>query len=85
MEATEICRNNVAKKWLVPSLGCNKGTKYEGRPVGNSPEFMPLNNSLNQDIKLAHDFHCALTSCLEITDPRKFSNSTPKMIAQGVK
>ena len=46
---------------------------------------MPLDNSLNQDIKLAHMFHCAITSDLPAHDERKFSNSTPKIIARGIK
>ena len=54
-------------------------TIYEGRP--NSPEFMPLDNSLNADLKLSHDRHCVLTRRLPKNDPRKFSMSTPKLIS----
>ena len=36
--------------WLIPLNGLQDGTPYAGRPVGNSPEFMPLDNSLNRDI-----------------------------------
>ena len=31
-----------------------------GRPVGNLPEFMPLDNSLNADIKRLHDKYCVV-------------------------
>ena len=75
---------SIRKKWLVPQKGLNKGTPYEGRPVGNSPEFMPLDNSLNADIKRAHDLHCIITSKLHIKDPRKFSMRTPKLISRGI-
>ena len=35
---------------LVATHGLQNGTPYDGRPVGNSPEFMPLDNILNRDI-----------------------------------
>ena len=41
------------------------GTKYHKRCVGNSPEFMPLDNSLNYDLKLSHRYHCAITAHLD--------------------
>ena len=75
---------SVRKRWLVPQNGLNKGTPYEGRPVGNSPEFMPLDNSLNADIKRSHDRHCIITSKLHVKDPRKFSMRTPKLISRGI-
>ena len=72
-------------KWLVPQKCINIGTRYHGRPVGNSPEFMPLDNSLNADMKRAHDRHVALTMHLRNDDPMKFSNRTPKAISRGIK
>ena len=44
---------NYYHRWLLPMNGLQEGTTYAGRPVGNSPEFMPLDNSLNRDI-----LHC---------------------------
>ena len=85
MEGREINGSNCAKKWLVPINGCNGGTKYENRMVGNSPEFMPMDMSLNWDVKSSHNFHCAITSDLDEEDERKFSMKTPKMIARGIK
>lgn len=38
-------------RWLLPRNGVNKNTPYDGRCVGNSPEMMPLDNSLNNDLK----------------------------------
>ena len=37
-------------RWLLPLNGLQDGTPCAGCPVGNSPEFMPLDNSLNRDI-----------------------------------
>ena len=34
---------------------------YSGRPVGNFPEFMHLDNSLNRDILHSLSFHCFLS------------------------
>ena len=37
-------------QWLLPLNGLQDDTPHSGRLVGNSPEFMPLDNSLNRDI-----------------------------------
>ena len=62
------------------------------RLVGNSPEFMPLYNSLNRDIWHSLRFHCVLSRFLldgEGTDEEErnmcFSFSTPKEITRGLK
>ena len=84
--------NNYFHRWLLPMNGFQDRTPYDGRPVGNSPKFMPLDNSLNRDILHSFRFHCVLRSFLldgEGTDEEdrnmRFSYSTPKEIARGVK
>ena len=47
--------------WLLPMNGLQDGTPYAVRPVGNSPEFMPLENGLNRDILNSLLFHCVLS------------------------
>ena len=71
-------------RWLIPQLGLNGGTVYVYRPVGNRPEWMPLDNSLNNDIQSALSLHCAITAHLEDDDIRKFSFSTPSTIVSGI-
>ena len=44
---------NYYHRWLLPMKRLNDGTPYDGRPVGNSPKFMPLENILNRNI-----LHC---------------------------
>ena len=49
------CRNwmqeeGMYKHWLLPVNGCNAGTIYFGRCVGNTPEIMPWDESLNHDL-----------------------------------
>ena len=72
--------------------GLQYGTPYDGRPVGNIPEFMPLDNSLNRDILYSLRFHCVLSHFLldgEGTDKEErnvhFSFSTSKEITRGLK
>ena len=72
-------------KWLLPKNGVNRNTPYDGRCVGNSPEMMPLDNSLNNDLKESHKYHCICTAHLPTDDPRKHSLSTPLRIAEGIK
>ena len=50
-------RESLLHRWLLPINGLQDRTPYVGLPVGNIPEFMPLDNSLNRDI---------LTACASI-------------------
>ena len=52
---------NRFHRWLLPMNGLQDGTPYAGRPVGNSPEFMPLDNRINRDILHSSRFHCVLS------------------------
>ena len=72
--------------------GFQDGTPYYGRPVGNSPEFIPLYNSLNRDILHFLHFHCVLSRFVldgEGTDEEernmKFSFTTHGKICRGIK
>ena len=72
--------------------GLQDGTTYAGRPVGNIPKFMPLDNILNRDILHFLRFHCVLSHFVldgEVTDEEdrnmRFSFSTPREIARGMK
>ena len=40
-------QNDYLPRGLIPLNGMQYGTPYVGRPVGNSPEFMPLDNLRN--------------------------------------
>ena len=78
-------------RWLLPLNGLQDGTPYAGCPVGNSPEFMPLDNSLNRDILHSLRFHCVLSLFFldgEGTDEEesnmRFSFSTLKEISRGL-
>ena len=53
--------NNYFHLWLLPMNGLQDGTRYYGRPIGNIPEFMPLDNSPNRDILHSLSFHCVLS------------------------
>ena len=84
--------NNYFHRWLLSMNGLQDGTPYDGRPVGNSPEFMPLDNILNRDILRSLHFHCVLSRFVldgegtgEEERNMQFSFSTPKEIARGMK
>ena len=74
-------------RWILPSndLYDNLPSKirrfYEGKPIGNSPEFMPLDTQLNQDLHSSHDYHSTVTQHLEDDDPWKFNGSIPKQMS----
>ena len=52
---------NYFHRSLLPMNGLQDSTPYAGCPVGNSPEFMTLDNSLNSDILQSLRFHCVLS------------------------
>ena len=75
--------------WIKPVYGCDdvivltngkRSTDYAGRPPGNSPEFMPMDNTLNQDIHAAVETQVSCTYHLPHDDEQKFSLATPKHI-----
>ena len=45
-----MIKEGIYDHWLIPVNGCNAGTIYFGRPVGNTPEVMPWDESLNKDV-----------------------------------
>ena len=84
--------NGYLHQWLLPLNGMQNGTPYAGRPVGCSPKFVHLDNSLNRDILNSLRMHIVLSRCIvdgEETNEEErnlgFSFSTPKEIAQGLK
>ena len=79
-----INRIIVKSKWLVPMKGVNEGTCYEMYPVGNSQEFMPMDNSLNACLNWSHEQHCAITSKLHENNPHTFSLVIPKTTSCGI-
>ena len=58
---TWMKENNYFHLWLLSIGGFQDGTPYDGRSVGNNPDFMPLDNSLNRDILHSFHLHCVLS------------------------
>jgi hypothetical protein len=78
-------------RWITPVLGCNsqlgrkKFKTYANRPVGNSPELMVLDNSLNKDVHECAKAHVAVTWHVKKEDKRKFSFANPSEISRTYK
>jgi hypothetical protein len=78
--------NGILKHWILPELGLNaERPRYAGHPIGNSPELMPLDCSLNKDLDDELWRHILYTRHLEEDDERKFSLSTPSRGSRAVK
>ncbi len=54
-----LVEKGYKEKWLLPLKGLNKGTVYENRPIGDSPEMMPLDTSLFEDLHAGVHRHAA--------------------------
>ena len=92
-ETINWMRNNgYLHIWLLPLNGLQDGTLYAGRTVGNSTEFMRLDNLLNCDILYSLHMYIVLSCYIldgEETDEEErnlcFGYSTPREITRGLK
>jgi hypothetical protein len=78
------CKKSVQyMKELLPWGRLQEGTRYHESIPGDSPELMPLDETLNMDIHASARYYVAITSHLPNGDPRKYSFSTPKDISRA--
>ena len=56
-----MIQNGYLYRWFINLNRLQDRTPYAGRPVGNSPEFMPLDNSLNSEISHSLRMHSVLS------------------------
>ena len=92
-ETLNWTRNNgYLHRCLLPLNGLQGGNNYAGRPVGNIPEFIPLDKSLNRVILNSLRIHSVLSRYIldgEENDKEEsnicFSYSTAREISQGLK
>jgi hypothetical protein len=75
-------QQDYLQRWILPVNKLHQHdpalSKYWHRPVGNSPDNMPWDSSLNQDVHTAVQQHILFTLKLAVDDNRKFDLSTPK-------
>ncbi len=75
--------------WIKPELGLNDHiSTFGGRPPRNSPELMPLDTSLNQDIHESAKKHNLISMAIRthgVADNCLFSMATPKEAARCYK
>ena len=87
-----ICRDTLNwmkekdyfKRWILPLEGINDGTSYAGQPFGNSPEVMPLNFCLNEDIQDSLRHNQVVPTNLQRNDLLNFFLSNPNRIDSAV-
>ena len=77
-----MIQKDYYRRWILPAKGLHQDDKtlvyYWFRPCGNSPENMPWDTSLNQDVHLAVKRHVGITLELETDSVPKFDMSTPR-------
>ena len=66
------------KKKTIKSKG------YSKRTVGDQPELMPLDASLNWDIDTSLNMHVLLTTHLDRNHKDKFCKDTPMEISKAI-
>jgi hypothetical protein len=73
----------LLKHWILPELGLNKKTIYAERPPGNSPEMMPWDCSLNNDLVEAVMRHVSVCSFASRDEVQKFKLTSPKDVTEA--
>ena len=87
--------NGYFDRWIKPELGCNdivqveepekkSSRRFKDRPVGNQPELMPLDASLNWDIDCSLNMHVLMTYHLKFENPLKFRKDNPSEISKAI-
>jgi hypothetical protein len=70
------------RHWILPEHNIFSDLpecrKWKKKPVGNRPEVMPLDQSLNKDVHDGVDQQVVLSQKLTDDDDKKFSTRTPK-------
>ena len=72
-----MIQNGYLHRWLLPLNGLQYGNRYVDRPVGNSPEFMPLENSVNRYILHSLRMHSVL-SCYILDGEETYEEESNK-------
>ena len=85
-----MAKKGYLSRWVLPTTDLyhdqpDLSKRYGTNPLGNSPEFMPWDTHLNQDVHTSHDYHCVCTSHLPEGHENKFSGTTPKRMAHSYK
>ena len=78
-----MVQKDLMKRWLLPVGECNVGTVYFGRPVGNTPEIMPWDTSLNHDVHSRVEFYSAICKWIPKGHPlyaKRFGKSSYKIM-----
>ena len=71
-------KTGIINHWILPQNKLNENTKYANRPIGNSPEVMPLDSNLNKDLHESVNWLCSIPNCLDNSNPVKLSKTTLK-------
>ena len=71
-------KTGIINHWILPQNKLNENTVYSNRPIGNSPEVMPLDCNLNKDLHEGVNWLCSITNRLDDSNPVKFSKTTSK-------
>ena len=76
----------MLKHWILPKAGLLNGTRWANSPLGNSPEFNPLDCNLNRDIHEAARLHILLITSnqknLGINEKEYLSTTKQKDLAK---
>jgi hypothetical protein len=69
----------------IRNIDANKGTRYEGKIVGDSPDMhRALDSHGYADLKAAVLAYSSFTSVYAVDDPRRFKLGTPDEVLRSI-
>ena len=75
-----MIKSGIVNHWILHDNNLNKNTIYANRPIGNSPEVLPLDSNLNKDLHEGVNWLCSITNRLDNSNPVEFSKTTSKQM-----
>ena len=75
-----MIKSGIINHWILPENYLNENTINANRPIGNSPEVMPLDGNLNTDLHEGVNWLCSIRNCLDDFNPFKFSKINSKQM-----
>jgi hypothetical protein len=74
-------QKGILNSWFLPWGRLQEGTRYNESIPGDSPELMPLDETLTIDLHASDRYHVAIIWHLPNDDPQEISFTTPNKIS----
>ena len=78
-----MIKSGIIKHWILSENNLNQHIKHTNRPIGNSPEIMPLDSNLKKDLHEGVNWLCPITNRHDNSKFVNFSKTTLKRMVSA--